>query len=86
MRLLQSLTVLGVVGLAHSQTNFTFNAGDIDSSTRSYWCQQQTSTCPLLCLQMPGASSNPSANTCDSVSFSLYPQSVPITPNTDINR
>ncbi|KAG2415636.1 hypothetical protein HFD88_006827 [Aspergillus terreus] len=70
MRLLQSLTVLGVVGLAHSQTNFTFNAGDIDSSTRSYWCQQQTSTCPLLCLQMPGASSNPSANTCDSKSLS----------------
>ena len=34
MRLLQSLTALGVVGLAHSQTNTTFNVGDIDSSTR----------------------------------------------------
>ncbi|KAL4888189.1 hypothetical protein BDV59DRAFT_147954 [Aspergillus ambiguus] len=67
MRLIQSLAILTtMVGLATSQTNATISPSSVDSSTRSYWCQQQTSTCPLLCLQMPGASSNPSANTCDS--------------------
>lgn len=32
------------------------------------WCNDQKSTCPLLCLQIPGASKTPAKNDCDPVS------------------
>lgn len=32
------------------------------------WCESQKSSCPLLCLQLPGASETPEHNDCNSVS------------------
>ena len=34
------------------------------------WCTDQKASCPLLCLQIPGASAVPSSNTCDDTSLS----------------
>ena len=41
----------------------------VQESTRDYWCQQQKSVCPQICLQQPGVSSmNTVSNECDAVS------------------
>jgi hypothetical protein len=32
------------------------------------WCQAQETSCPLICLQLPGASGSPTSNDCDPVS------------------
>ncbi|BDD57700.1 hypothetical protein MAP00_003046 [Monascus purpureus] len=62
-------------------------AGQIDPnsvplSTRQSWCQYQTSTCPLICLDIKGASGSPESNSCDpkSLSYSCV-CSNGITPN-----
>lgn len=34
-------------------------------STRNTWCTNQEASCPLICLQIPGAAGTPEANTCD---------------------
>ncbi|KAK1138922.1 hypothetical protein N8T08_001662 [Aspergillus melleus] len=62
MLFLHSLALLAsVAGLASGQT---IDPSTVDESTRDYWCQSQTSACPLLCLQMPGASNKPKDNSC----------------------
>ncbi|KAL4784702.1 hypothetical protein BJX76DRAFT_326516 [Aspergillus varians] len=61
------LAMASMAGLAHCQntTTTTVDIQDIDLATRSQWCLAQTSSCPLLCLQLPGASENPTSNDCD---------------------
>ncbi|KAF9894314.1 hypothetical protein FE257_007817 [Aspergillus nanangensis] len=67
---LQSLAVIAsVVGLASTQT---INLDDVPIATRDQWCQAQTSSCPLLCLQMKGTSSTPTENTCDPKTLSYF--------------
>ena len=34
---------------------------------KALWCQSQITSCPLLCLQLPGESSTTQANDCDAV-------------------
>ncbi|KAJ5232643.1 hypothetical protein N7468_005599 [Penicillium chermesinum] len=34
------------------------------SDREQSWCQSQTSQCPLICLQIPGAKGSPTQNTC----------------------
>lgn len=31
------------------------------------WCTKQKASCPLLCLQIPGATAGTEANSCDAV-------------------
>lgn len=67
MLFLQSFALLAsVVGLVNGQS---IDPNSVDKSTRDQWCQAQTSSCPLLCFQVPGADGKPSANTCDSKSL-----------------
>lgn len=44
----------------------------VDIATRDKWCDAQKASCPLLCLQIPGASAVPSSNDCtpSSLAFS----------------
>ncbi|KAL3448974.1 hypothetical protein BJX65DRAFT_52821 [Aspergillus insuetus] len=62
MVLLGSLiAIASMAGLVQCQ----IDAEDIDKATREQWCVSQRSACPLLCLQIPGASENPTSNDCD---------------------
>ncbi|KAL1975189.1 hypothetical protein VTN31DRAFT_3581 [Thermomyces dupontii] len=51
-----------LAGLATSQT---IDPEDIEISTRDQWCLSQTESCPLICLQLPGASIETQQNECD---------------------
>ncbi|KAE8162530.1 hypothetical protein BDV40DRAFT_157932 [Aspergillus tamarii] len=63
---LSSLAVVATVAsLATSQTTSTIDPSTVSESTRKQWCQSQTSACPLICLQLPGASGSPTENKCD---------------------
>ncbi|PWY89317.1 hypothetical protein BO70DRAFT_359598 [Aspergillus heteromorphus CBS 117.55] len=66
MVLLRSLfAIASVTGLVYGQSNSTIDPNSIPIATRDQWCQSQTSSCPLLCLQLPGTSGSPKDNTCD---------------------
>ncbi|KAE8382233.1 hypothetical protein BDV26DRAFT_254133 [Aspergillus bertholletiae] len=66
MVLLGSLAIVAsVAGLAASQTTSTIDPNSVSTDTRKQWCQSQTSMCPLICLQLPGASGSPNENKCD---------------------
>ncbi|OOF96349.1 hypothetical protein ASPCADRAFT_206542 [Aspergillus carbonarius ITEM 5010] len=66
MVLLRSLIALtAVAGLVHSQNNSTLDPNSVPIQTRDQWCESQTSSCPLLCLQLPNTTGSPTANTCN---------------------
>ncbi|WPH02439.1 Hypothetical protein R9X50_00530300 [Acrodontium crateriforme] len=52
---------------ASAQTNgqYQIDPNSVSSGTRSYWCQQQISECPLICLQTPAQSSETITNNCN---------------------
>jgi len=47
------------------QAQYSINTSSVPIETRTLWCQSQISSCPLLCLQLPGSSSTTSDNSCD---------------------
>ncbi|KAL2802609.1 hypothetical protein BJX63DRAFT_106164 [Aspergillus granulosus] len=55
------IAVASMAGLVQCQ----IDPADIDKATREQWCISQRSACPLLCLQIPGASETPTYNDCD---------------------
>ncbi|KAL4989850.1 hypothetical protein BDW68DRAFT_155903 [Aspergillus falconensis] len=68
MVLLRSvLAFASVAGRAICQdaSTTTVDIQSLDDGTKKQWCTAQTSSCPLLCLQLPGASGDPTSNTCD---------------------
>ncbi|PLN82877.1 hypothetical protein BDW42DRAFT_192693 [Aspergillus taichungensis] len=71
MLLLPSLAVIAsLAGAINAQTVVTIDPSSVDISTREQWCLSQTSSCPLLCLQYPKSTSEPTSNTCDSDTLS----------------
>ncbi|EAW15173.1 uncharacterized protein ACLA_058310 [Aspergillus clavatus NRRL 1] len=60
------LAAVSLVGLVSGQSWTSVNISNIDIGLRNQWCQSQTSSCPLLCLQMKNATDSPEENTCDS--------------------
>jgi hypothetical protein len=48
-----------------SQAVYYVDPNSVPLSTRTAWCTSQTQECPLLCLQLPGASSTTASNDCD---------------------
>ncbi|KAI9662366.1 MAG: hypothetical protein M1821_008533 [Bathelium mastoideum] len=60
--LLAATTILAVLGSTSAQT---IDPNSVPIGTRDAWCTAQTSSCPLICLQQPGASGTTS-NSCDS--------------------
>ncbi|KAA8642286.1 uncharacterized protein ATNIH1004_011228 [Aspergillus tanneri] len=68
MLFLQTLAILAsAIGLVKGQA---IDPSEVALSTREQWCQSQTSSCPLLCLQMPGASGKPKDNDCSAKTLS----------------
>ncbi|KAF7595803.1 hypothetical protein BBP40_004615 [Aspergillus hancockii] len=66
MVLLSSLAVIAALAsLGNGQTASTIDPNSVPLSTREQWCQSQKAACPLICLQLPGASGSPNENTCD---------------------
>ncbi|KAJ5766340.1 uncharacterized protein N7511_003956 [Penicillium nucicola] len=55
--------------LASCQSNSTIDTNSVPYATRQAWCSSQTSSCPLLCLQLSGASGSPTTNTCDATTL-----------------
>ncbi|EEH33746.2 hypothetical protein PAAG_04795 [Paracoccidioides lutzii Pb01] len=56
------LTVSVLASLSSSQG---LDPNNIPLQTRVVWCQNQMSSCPLICLQMPNATGRPIENGCD---------------------
>ncbi|KAJ5463294.1 hypothetical protein N7475_008238 [Penicillium sp. IBT 31633x] len=54
-----------ILASAAVMVNGQFDPSSVPYSTREAWCNSQTSACPLLCLQLPGASGTPTTNTCE---------------------
>jgi len=48
-----------------SQVVYYIDPNSVPLSTRQQWCTSQETSCPLLCLQLPGSSSTTAANDCD---------------------
>jgi len=48
-----------------AQISYWIDPTSVPLSTRQQWCQSQQTACPLLCLQLPGASSTTTANDCN---------------------
>lgn len=60
--LAHTLLLLGaLIRLANTQ----IDPNSVDPATRAAWCLDQQVACPLICLQLPGASGPPISNTCD---------------------
>ncbi|KAL2870019.1 uncharacterized protein BJX67DRAFT_303116 [Aspergillus lucknowensis] len=64
------IAIASVAGLVQCQSTYSIDAQDIAEGTRDQWCTSQTSACPLICLQLPGASETPTSNDCDPESLS----------------
>ncbi|MCJ1477560.1 hypothetical protein MMC13_006232 [Lambiella insularis] len=42
----------------------------VNITVRETWCTNQQASCPLICLQLPGASGSPEANNCTATDLS----------------
>ncbi|CRG92058.1 hypothetical protein PISL3812_09113 [Talaromyces islandicus] len=57
-----------LVSIASLAITQTIDPSSIPQATRDQWCQQQETSCPLICMQLPNSTSTES-NTCDSTSL-----------------
>ncbi|KAJ5974342.1 hypothetical protein N7481_011552 [Penicillium waksmanii] len=48
----------------------SIDINSVAQATRDYWCSSQKAACPLICLQLPGATGSPVDNTCDADTLS----------------
>lgn len=66
MRSISALSFAAFVGFAATQEQYTIDPDSVSQSDRTYWCDQQTAMCPLICLQQPGVTSmTTESNDCD---------------------
>ncbi|KAK2857295.1 hypothetical protein FQN49_004839 [Arthroderma sp. PD_2] len=75
-----SSALFALVTVARLASAQEVNPEDVDEATRgkspisnclSQWCLAQQTSCPLICLQLPGTTETPSANDCDPESLSF---------------
>ncbi|KAF2498686.1 hypothetical protein BU16DRAFT_536694 [Lophium mytilinum] len=71
MRSTLALGVLALVSSTYSQEQYTIDPDSVSLSLRQFWCNQQTSECPLICLQYPENSASTQSNTCDPASLTF---------------
>jgi hypothetical protein len=60
---LLATALFSVCGRAQQQ--YSIDPNSVPIATRDEWCQSQQTSCPLLCLQLPGASGSTTENSCD---------------------
>ncbi|OQD69196.1 hypothetical protein PENPOL_c002G09219 [Penicillium polonicum] len=61
-----------ILASAATLVNSQFDPTSVPYATREAWCNSQTSACPILCLQLPGASGTPTSNTCSPATLLYY--------------
>lgn len=61
------LAMASVSTLTNAQT---VDPNSVAEATRESWCSSQKAACPLICLQLPGASGSPVQNDCSSDTLS----------------
>jgi len=66
----KSAVLLAVSSIVALVTTQSIDPNTIDPALRASWCEDQQTSCPLICLQLPGANGNPESNTCDPGSLS----------------
>jgi len=50
---------------------YNIDPDTIPLATRASWCTSQIASCPLICLQYPGASATTTANDCDATTLAF---------------
>ncbi|CAI7589426.1 unnamed protein product [Penicillium glandicola] len=64
--------IIFILASVATLVNSQFDPTSVPYATRESWCNSQTSACPLLCLQLPGASGTPTSNTCSADTLLYY--------------
>ncbi|QIW96400.1 hypothetical protein AMS68_001918 [Peltaster fructicola] len=54
MRASTTAILFGAATLAAAQQQYTIDPSNVPFSTRNTWCNNQKTSCPLICLQTPG--------------------------------
>ncbi|RWQ93847.1 hypothetical protein C8Q69DRAFT_445763 [Paecilomyces variotii] len=62
------LLLSSVAGLGVAQS---IDPNSVPLSTRDQWCQSQKTSCPLICLQLPGVTGQPEDNSCNPKTLSF---------------
>ncbi|CAK1363263.1 hypothetical protein CB0940_04635 [Cercospora beticola] len=52
--------------LSGVRAQYTIDPQSVSKSTREFWCQQQITQCPLICLDQGSSTGSTEANECDS--------------------
>ncbi|PMD20951.1 hypothetical protein NA56DRAFT_626829 [Hyaloscypha hepaticicola] len=65
LKLSAAVLATALFSMTVSQITYEIDPNSVPLATRQQWCTSQETACPLLCLQLPGASSTTSANDCD---------------------
>jgi hypothetical protein len=63
-----ALASAATLAVAQSQTQYQINPDDVDSNLRQFWCDQQLSTCPLICQDQENGA-DAVVNDCDPDNF-----------------
>ncbi|KAA6415292.1 MAG: hypothetical protein FRX48_00007 [Lasallia pustulata] len=68
---MSSLTAVVVIitTLASFCVSQSIDPNSVPLSTRQQWCNDQMSSCPLICLQLPGTTASPEANNCNATAL-----------------
>jgi len=64
MHFFNTFVFLFFAGLVSFTLAQSIDPNSVDEATKEKWCQDQQSSCPLLCLQLPGTSKTPKSNFC----------------------
>lgn len=67
--LFNTFVTVAITGLAQLAASQSIDPSTVTDATKDQWCTDQKSACPLICLQLPGTSGQPKANTCDPTSL-----------------
>ena len=66
MRSTLAFSLLAVAGFSAAQDQYHIDPDSVPQATRDYWCDQQQSVCPFICLQQPNVTSSDTiTNDCD---------------------
>jgi len=65
LKLSAAVLATALFSMSVSQVTYWIDPTSVPLSTRQQWCTSQETSCPLLCLQLPGASSTTTENDCD---------------------
>jgi len=65
LKLSAAVLATALFSMSVSQVTYWIDPTSVPLSTRQQWCTSQQTSCPLLCLQLPGSSSTTATNDCN---------------------